>query len=84
MSTITKIIRVGNSQAVRIPARFAFNGTDEVEIERVGEELHIRPVRRSLAGAAALFAAFPPDFMSGVERDQDQAERDQLYRPPAP
>lgn len=76
MGTITKIFRNGNSQAVRIPAPLAFDSTDEVEIERIGDELRIRPVRRSLAGVTALFAAFPPDFMSGIERDQEQDDRE--------
>lgn len=77
MGTITKVFRNGNSQAVRIPAVLAFD-TEEVEIERVGEELHIRPVRPSLSGLAACLAAFSPDFMEGVERDLEQAEREPL------
>ncbi len=41
---LTKIFRNGNSQAVRIPAELAYERSDlEVEIERVGDELHIRP-----------------------------------------
>jgi antitoxin VapB len=44
---LTKVFRNGNSQAVRIPAELAFDRADvEVEIERVGEELRIRPTRR--------------------------------------
>ena len=75
MSTVTKVFRNGNSQAVRIPASLALD-TDEVEIERVGDELHIRPVRQSLAGALSLFAAFPAGFMSNVDRDEEQADRE--------
>ena len=77
MGTITKIFRNGNSQAVRIPAQLAFEGTDEVEIERIGDELHIRPLRRSLKDVALRFAAFSSDFMS-EDREQEQAERDSL------
>ena len=77
MGTITRIFRNGNSLAVRIPAQLAFGETDEVEIERVGDELRIRPVRRSLAGLAAAFAAFPSDFLAAA-RDQEQAEREVL------
>ncbi|MGO7287928.1 AbrB/MazE/SpoVT family DNA-binding domain-containing protein, partial [Rhizobium ruizarguesonis] len=40
----TKAFKNGNSQAVRIPAELAFERTDvELEIERIGDELRIRP-----------------------------------------
>jgi len=46
----TRAFKNGNSQAVRIPADLAYENTDiELEIERQGEEIRIRPVRRSLA-----------------------------------
>ena len=41
-----KIFRSGNSQAVRIPKEFQMKG-DEVEIERKGELLLLRPKKRS-------------------------------------
>lgn len=75
----TRVFRNGNSQAVRIPAELAYKRTDiELEIERVGDELHIRPARRSLAGVLAKFSRFSPDFMADGRGDQDQAERDAL------
>ena len=75
----TKAFRNGNSQAVRIPADLAYERTDvELEIERVGDELRIRPVRRSLAGVLNKFAAFDPDFMSKGRDDHEQAERESL------
>jgi antitoxin VapB len=44
----TKVFRSGNSQAVRIPREFQFD-TDEVEIERRGDEIILRrPVRNNL------------------------------------
>ncbi len=47
----TKIFRNGNSQAVRIPAELSYDRTDvEMLIERIGDELRIRPARQSLAG----------------------------------
>ncbi len=74
----TRAFKNGNSQAVRIPADLAYESTDmELEIERQGDELRIRPARRSLAGVLAKFASFAPDFMS-EGRDQEQAERDAL------
>lgn len=76
---ITKAFKNGNSQAVRIPADLAFERTDvELEIERVGVELRIRPARRSLSGVLNKFAKFGPDFMSEGRGDHEQAERETL------
>ena len=75
----TRAFRNGNSQAVRIPAELAYENTDiELEIERQGDELRIRPARRSLAGALKKFAGFSPDFMAEGRGDQEQAEREPL------
>lgn len=75
----TRVFKNGNSQAVRIPSDLAYERTDiEVEIERVGEELRIRPARRSLAGVLDRFARFAPDFMTEGRGEQEQAERDTL------
>ncbi|MYN10384.1 antitoxin [Pseudoduganella aquatica] len=75
----TKLFRNGNSQAVRIPSELAYERTDmELEIERVGEELRIRPARRPLTGVLKKFARFGPDFMSEGRGDQEQAEREPI------
>jgi antitoxin VapB len=75
----TKVFRNGNSQAIRIPAELAYERTDiELEIERVGEEIRIRPVRRRLAGVLKKFARFGPDVMAEGRGDQEQAEREAL------
>jgi antitoxin VapB len=75
----TRIFKNGNSQAVRIPAELAYERTDiDVEIERVGDEIRIRPARRSLAGVLAKFAKFSPDFLAEGRGDQEQAEREPL------
>lgn len=75
----TRVFRNGNSQAVRIPSDLAYENTEvEMEIERVGDELRIRPARRSLAGVLDRFARFSPDFMAEGRGDQEQAERDAL------
>lgn len=77
--TTTRIFKNGNSQAVRIPAELAYERSDlDVEIERVGDEIRIRPARRSLAGVLAKFAKFSPDFMAEGRGDQEQAERESL------
>ncbi|MGE0013699.1 MAG: type II toxin-antitoxin system VapB family antitoxin [Azoarcus sp.] len=75
----TRAFKNGNSQAVRIPADLAYERTDmELEIEREGDEIRIRPARRSLAGVLTKFAQFSPDFMAEGRGDQEQAERDAL------
>jgi antitoxin VapB len=75
----TRAFRNGNSQAVRIPAELAFERTDvDLEIERVGVELRIRPARRSLSGVLAKFAKFSPDFMDDGRGDHQQTEREAL------
>ena len=77
--TITRVFKNGNSQAVRIPAELAYARNDiDVEIERVGDELRIRPARRSLAGVLPKFAKFSQDFMIDGRSEHDQAERDTL------
>ena len=68
----TRVFKNGNSQAVRIPAELAYERSDmDVEIERVGDELRIRPARRSLAGVLKKFAKFSRDFMAEGRGDHD-------------
>jgi antitoxin VapB len=76
---ITRAFRNGNSQAVRIPSDLAYERTDiELEIEREGDEIRIRPARRPLSSVLAKFARFTPDFLAEGRDDQEQAERDEL------
>jgi antitoxin VapB len=75
----TKIFKNGNSQAVRIPSELAYERTDiELEIERRGEEILIRPARRTLGKVLDKFARFSPDFLVEGRGDHDQLERDSL------
>jgi len=75
----TRAFKNGNSQAVRIPADLAYERTDmELEIEREGDEIRIRPARRSLSGVLTKFARFSPSFMSDGRGNQAQEERDTL------
>ena len=68
----TRVFKYGDSQAVRIPAGLAYERNNiDVEIERVGDELRIRPGRRSLADVLAKFAKFLPDFMADGRGDHD-------------
>jgi antitoxin VapB len=75
----TRVFKNGNSQAVRIPADLAYDRTDmDLEIERQGDEIRIRPARRSLSGVLAKFARFSPDFLAKSRGEHTQAERDAL------
>ncbi|MDO9002187.1 MAG: AbrB/MazE/SpoVT family DNA-binding domain-containing protein [Aquabacterium sp.] len=60
--TTTRVFRSGNSQAVRIPLEFQL-ACDEVEIERVGSDLILRPASSNrverLIASLALFEHFP-------------------------
>lgn len=75
----TKLFKNGNSQAVRIPAEMAYKNTGmTLEIEREGDEIRIRPVRRNLGGVLRKFAALSPDVLPGGREPQEQAEREAL------
>ena len=75
----TRAFKNGNSQAVRIPADIAYERMDmDLEIERDGDEIRIRPARRSLSGVLSKFAKFSPDFMAEGRGDQQQNPRDTL------
>jgi antitoxin VapB len=79
MLRTTKVFRNGNSQAVRIPAEIAYERSDiELEIERIGEELRIRPARRPLTGVMEKFARFGNDFMAEGRGEEEQADREAL------
>lgn len=61
----TRMFKNGNSQAIRIPAELAFELQDiELEIERVGDELRIRPARRRLGEVMQKLADFGEGFMA--------------------
>lgn len=79
MPTTTRAFKNGNSQAVRIPADLAYDRTDiDLEIERIGDEIRIRPAHRSLSDVLSKFAQFSPDFMAEGRGDQEQVERNAL------
>ena len=73
----TKVFRSGNSQAVRIPREFQFD-TDEVEIERRGDEIVLRLPVRNLRGAFDALAALPDDFFAEGRQDLPPQSREGL------
>ena len=75
----TRLFCNGHSQAVRIPADLAYKRVDlELEIERIGDELRIRPAARSIRGALAALASFSPSFLAEGRGAQEQADRPPL------
>jgi len=72
-----KVFRSGNSQAVRIPREFQFD-TDEVEIERRGDEIILRRPVRNLRGAFNALAALPDDFFAEGRQDLPPQSREGL------
>lgn len=79
MTTKTaKIFRSGNSQAVRIPKEFQLEGT-EVEIQRRGNALILRPKRKSWNALLDCLDRFSDDFLeSGREQPRHQ-DRDEAF-----
>ena len=70
---MARIFRSGNSQAVRIPKEFQMRG-DEVEIERKGEVLLLRPKKRSWDSFSESLRKFSDDFMRDG-RNQAQLQK---------
>lgn len=62
MSSV-RLFRNGQSQAVRIPKSMEFTGVDEVEIERVGDSIILRPARKDWLSFADNPETADPDFM---------------------
>lgn len=75
----TKIFKNGNSQAVRIPAELAYSTWDiDLVIERVGDELRIRPAQRRMGDVLGKLAKFSPNFMVEGRGTNIEAEREAL------
>lgn len=76
-----KIFRHGGSQAVRLPKEFRFEG-QEVDVERRGDEVVLKPKRRpkltTLADVAHYLAEKYPEGRGfpDIERPRQQQKRD--------
>lgn len=73
-----KIFRSGNSQAVRIPKAFQLQG-NEVEIEKRGDVLILRPRKRSWASLVDSLPKFTDDFMKGGRKPPRAQRRDKAF-----
>lgn len=77
--TSTKLFKNGHSQAIRIPANLAYtNWNMELEIERHGDELRIRPARRRMGDVLGTLSRFSPDFMAEGRPLNTNSEREAL------
>ena len=74
-----KIFRSGNSQAVRIPKEFRLEG-DEVEIQRHGSTLVLRPKRASWAEWTESLEKFTDDFMKDGRKQPPPQKRKRAFR----
>ncbi len=75
---LTRVFKSGNSLAIRIPKELAIAvASQEVEIERVGNTLVVKPVeQKTLADLMDVFAMFSPDFMAEGREFHEEHERD--------
>lgn len=75
---LTRVFKSGNSLAVRIPKELGFvDGAQDVEIERVGNTLVLRPILQETIGdLTPILAMFSPNFMAEGREFHEQRERD--------
>ncbi len=81
MPRFAKVFRSGNSQAVRLPKDFRFDG-EEVEVSREGDAVILRPRRNAPTPWTSLRAAvdrgFSADFMAEGRQQPDSQSRPEL------
>jgi len=73
-----KVFKSGNSQAVRIPKEFHLEG-DEVDIQRKGSALILRPMKRSWAPLIDSLGKFTDDFMDRGRRQPPVQKRRRAF-----
>ena len=76
MSKKAKLFQNGGSQAIRLPAEFRFQ-TDEVQIEKVGNTLVIRPVKTTWDDFFSDPVTAPDDFL--VDRGDEPPQKRELF-----
>ena len=70
-----KLFQNGQSQAVRLPKEFRFEG-DEVFIKKAGNVVLLIPTTHSWDSLLGSLEKFSPDFMSERSQSQQQARED--------
>lgn len=71
-----KLFKNGQSQAVRLPKQFRFEG-NAVSIQKIGDSVVLSPIKDNWDSFFEAAADFSPDFMTDREQGQ-QAEREGL------
>ena len=64
-----KLFKNGQSQAVRLPKEYRFNG-DKVNINRVGDAVILLPADHPWSGFSESLSMFSDDFLSDGRPDQ--------------
>jgi len=77
MLKTAKLFKNGDSQAVRLPKEFRFEGT-EVLIKRMGSAVVLLPRARSWDTLVDSLAEFPADFLESREQPAVAEARDDL------
>ena len=72
-----KLFKNGESQAVRLPKEFRFQG-EEVFIKRAGSAVVLFPKAKSWDVLLESLDRFPADFMSDREQPGEAEQRDSL------
>lgn len=82
---LTRVFKSGNSLAMRIPKELGFvHAAQDVEVERVGNTLVVRPVvRQTLSDLSEIFSSFSPSFMAEGREVFDELERHWIANLPA-
>ena len=75
---LTRVFKSGNSLAIRIPKELAFMGAaQDVEIEKIGNALVIRPTQcPSLGDMGDILALFSAEFMAEGREFHEEHDRD--------
>ena len=71
---IAKLFMNGQSQAVRLPKEFRFDG-DEVFIKRVGSSVVLLPEKNSWGALVDSLGQFTPEFMAKREQPTGKDKR---------
>ncbi|MBI5179405.1 MAG: antitoxin [Nitrospinae bacterium] len=72
-----KLFKNGQSQAVRLPREFRFQG-DEVFIKKIGEAVILLPKKKGWGSLREGIAMFSPDFMASRKQPRAQ-KRGELF-----
>jgi antitoxin VapB len=70
-----KLFKNGESQAVRLPKEFRFEGT-EVLIKRVGDAVILLPAAKSWDTLIDSLAKFPADYLAPREQPEESDARE--------